>query len=180
MQETPVQFLGWVAFPFSRWSSQPRNWTGDPCSVPGLGRSPGKGKGYPFQYSGLENSMDCMVYSIDCIVVSTKSQTQLSDFHIRILWFKFHLPRCTMLPTLVWVGTLPVSLPQSTSCVPLFPGQSPPTYLHSLQPLFHSLTQESFSINFEKIPSLSFLVSKSNGLSSIGFEFLKQSFSCYS
>ena len=27
--------------------------------IPGLGRSPGKGKGYPLQYSGLENSMDC-------------------------------------------------------------------------------------------------------------------------
>ena len=27
-------------------------------SIPGLGRSPGEGKGYPFQYSGLENSMD--------------------------------------------------------------------------------------------------------------------------
>ena len=37
----------------------------DPCSVgdlgltPGLGRSPGDGKGYPLQYSGLENSMEC-------------------------------------------------------------------------------------------------------------------------
>ena len=29
-------------------------------SIPGLGRSPGEGKGYPFQYSGLENSMDSM------------------------------------------------------------------------------------------------------------------------
>ena len=53
--------------------------------IPGLGRSPGKGKGCPFQYSGLEKSMDCMVYSIACIVVSAKSQTQLSDFHVRIL-----------------------------------------------------------------------------------------------
>ena len=35
---------------------------GDPCSIPGLGRSPGKGKGYPFQYSGLENSMDCIIH----------------------------------------------------------------------------------------------------------------------
>ena len=26
--------------------------------TPGLGRSPGEGKGYPLQYSGLENSMD--------------------------------------------------------------------------------------------------------------------------
>ena len=29
-------------------------------SIPGLGRSPGGGKGYPLQYSGLENSMDCI------------------------------------------------------------------------------------------------------------------------
>ena len=31
---------------------------GDLGSVPGLGRSLGEGKGYPLQYSGLENSMD--------------------------------------------------------------------------------------------------------------------------
>ena len=35
---------------------------GDLGSIPGLGRSPGEGKGYPPQYSGLENSMDCTVY----------------------------------------------------------------------------------------------------------------------
>ena len=34
---------------------------GDFGSIPGLGRSPGEGKGYAFQYSGLENSMDCVV-----------------------------------------------------------------------------------------------------------------------
>ena len=28
--------------------------------IPGLGRSPEEGKGYPFQYSGLEDSMDCV------------------------------------------------------------------------------------------------------------------------
>ena len=31
---------------------------GDLGSIPGLGRSPGEGKGYPLQYSGLENSVD--------------------------------------------------------------------------------------------------------------------------
>ena len=31
-------------------------------STPGLGRSPGEGNGYPLQYSGLENSMDCIVH----------------------------------------------------------------------------------------------------------------------
>ena len=48
---------------------------GDLGSIPGLGRSPGEGKGYAFHYSGLENSMDCIVHGI------TKSWTQLSDFH---------------------------------------------------------------------------------------------------
>ena len=47
-------------------------------SIPGLGRSPGEGKGYPLQYSGLENSMDCIVHGI------AKSQTQLSDFHFTL------------------------------------------------------------------------------------------------
>ena len=43
--------------------------------IPGLGRSPGEEKGYPLQYSGLENSTDCIVHGV------TKSQTLLSDFH---------------------------------------------------------------------------------------------------
>ena len=37
---------------------------GDPGSIPGLGRSPGEGKGHPFQYSGLENSMDCIGHGV--------------------------------------------------------------------------------------------------------------------
>ena len=37
---------------------------GDPGLILGLGRSPGEGKGYPLQYSGLENSMDCGVYGV--------------------------------------------------------------------------------------------------------------------
>ena len=46
---------------------------GGPGLIPGLGRSPGEGKGYPVQYSGLKNSMDCTGVA--------KSQTWLSDFH---------------------------------------------------------------------------------------------------
>ena len=34
---------------------------GDLGLIPGVGRSPREGKGYPFQFSGLENSMDCLV-----------------------------------------------------------------------------------------------------------------------
>ena len=42
---------------------------GDLGSIPGLGRSPGEWNGYPLQYSGLENSMDCKVHGV------AKSQT---------------------------------------------------------------------------------------------------------
>ena len=48
---------------------------GDLGSNPGLGRSPGDGKVYPLQYSGLENSMDCIVHGFP------KSQAWLSNFH---------------------------------------------------------------------------------------------------
>ena len=48
---------------------------GDLGSIPGLGTSSGEGKGYPLQYSGLENSMDCIVRGV------IESQTRLSDFH---------------------------------------------------------------------------------------------------
>ena len=41
--------------------------------IPGLGRSPGEGKGYPLQYSGLEN------YEV------AKSRTRLSNFHFHLL-----------------------------------------------------------------------------------------------
>src|SRR5574341_538120 len=37
---------------------------GDLGSIPGLGRSPGEGKGYPLQYSGLESSRDCTVHGV--------------------------------------------------------------------------------------------------------------------
>ena len=37
---------------------------GDLGSIPGLGRSPGEKNGYPLQYSGLENSMDCIVHGV--------------------------------------------------------------------------------------------------------------------
>ena len=37
---------------------------GDPGSIPGLGRFPGEGKGYPLQYSGLENPMDRIVHGV--------------------------------------------------------------------------------------------------------------------
>ena len=89
MQETPVQFLGgedplekgyattpvFLGFPCSSAGKESACNEGDLGSIPGLGRSPGEGKGYPLQYSGLENSMDCIIPGV------SKSRTWLSDFH---------------------------------------------------------------------------------------------------
>ena len=58
---------------------------GDLGLIPGLGRSPGEGKGFPRQYSGLENLMDCIDHGV------TKSRTGLSNFHFH---FTFTIP-CT-------------------------------------------------------------------------------------
>ena len=52
MQDNWVRSLGWE----------------DPLEI---------GKGYPLQYSGLDYSMDCIVYGV------TKSQTRVSDFHFQ-------------------------------------------------------------------------------------------------
>jgi len=93
MQEPPVQFLGWedplekgrlltpvfLGFPCGSTGKESSCNAGNLGLIPGLGRSPGEEKGYPLQYSGLENSMDYAVYGV------TKSQTQLSDFHFTSL-----------------------------------------------------------------------------------------------
>ena len=47
-----------MGFPDSSVGKESTCNVGDLGSIPGLGRSPGKGKDYPLQYSGLENSMD--------------------------------------------------------------------------------------------------------------------------
>jgi len=57
---------------------------GDMGLIPGLGRSPGEGNGYPLQYSGLKNTMDCIVLGV------AKSRTLLSSFHFhawtKLIW----------------------------------------------------------------------------------------------
>ena len=52
---------------------------GDLGLIPGLGRSLGEGKGYPVQYSGLENSMDCIVHG-----VAESDTTKHLSFHFVI------------------------------------------------------------------------------------------------
>ena len=71
-----------IGFPCGSTGKESAHSVGDLGLIPGLGRSPGEGKGYPLQYSCLENSMDCIVHEV------TKSQTWLSDFHF--LSFSIH------------------------------------------------------------------------------------------
>ena len=68
-----------MGFPCGSASKESACNAGDLGSIPGLLRSPGEGKGYPHQYSGLENPMDCIVHGV------TKSWTQLSNFHFTLL-----------------------------------------------------------------------------------------------
>ena len=78
MQETPVRFLGreaplekgwlptpvFLGFPYGSAGKKSACNAGDLGSIPGLGRSLGEGKGYPLQYSGLENLMDSIVHGV--------------------------------------------------------------------------------------------------------------------
>ena len=78
---TPV-FLG---FPYGLAGKESACSAGDLGSIPGigLGRLTGERKGYPLQYSGLENSMDSIVHGV------AKSQTWLSDFHFHFSHMMF-------------------------------------------------------------------------------------------
>ena len=93
---------------------------GDSSSIPGLGRPPGEGTGYPLQYSDLENSMDCIVHGV------TKCQTWLSDSLSEWLWN-------TPVP-------LPLQGPSDHFCFvlrPWRPSDTPPCTLSHLSGLIH-------------------------------------------
>ena len=53
-----------IGFPHSSVGKESACNVGDPGSIPGLGRSAGEEIGYPLQYSGLGNSMDCIAYGV--------------------------------------------------------------------------------------------------------------------
>ena len=57
----PLDFRG---FPGGSPGKESACNAGDLRSIPGLERSPGEGKGYPLQYSGLEISMDCIAHGL--------------------------------------------------------------------------------------------------------------------
>ena len=97
-----------VGFPGSSAGKESTCNVGDLGSLPGLGRSLGEGNGYLLQYSGLENSMDCIIPEV------AKSWTWLSYFHFDV-WSLFqveydHIHRTLryrilgLKHTLLWTG----------------------------------------------------------------------------
>ena len=74
-----------MGFPGSSAGKESAYNVGDLGSIPGMGRSPGEGKGYPLEYSGLENSMD---YPRSHIELDSAEQLSLSlsySIHLQAL-----------------------------------------------------------------------------------------------
>ena len=66
---------GFLGFPGNSAGKESTCNAGDLGLIPGLGRSPGAGKGHPLQYCGLESSMGCIVHGV------AESQTRVSGLH---------------------------------------------------------------------------------------------------
>ena len=77
-----------LVFPNSSVGKESACNAGDPGSIPGSGRSAGEMIGSPLQYSGQENSMDCIVHGV------VKSRTRVSDFHWHMLVVQLCLTLC--------------------------------------------------------------------------------------
>ncbi|CAI9164825.1 unnamed protein product [Rangifer tarandus platyrhynchus] len=71
-----------VGFPSCSAGKESTCSVADLGAISGLGRSPGEGKGYPLQYSGLENSTGSIVHEV------AMSWTGLSDFHFTKIYKK--------------------------------------------------------------------------------------------
>ena len=97
MQETLVQFIGkmrwrrdrlptpvFLGLPGGLAGKESACNAGDLSSISGLGRSPGEGKGYPLQYSGLENSMDRIVHGVQRVrhVGDVEVQVRQKEGHL--------------------------------------------------------------------------------------------------
>ena len=102
----PVLLL-YRGFPGSSTGKEPTCNAGDMGSVPGLGRSPGEGNGYPFPYSGLENSPDRVAWWATTVHGVTKNQTRLSDFHCTENFYNFHQRSRRVASQLTWKARHP-------------------------------------------------------------------------
>ena len=82
-----------MGFPGSSAGEESASSAGDLRSIPGLGGSPREGNASPLQYSGLANSMDCIVHGV------VKSWTLLSDFHF---YFLVHIIKAMIFPGIMY------------------------------------------------------------------------------
>ena len=74
-----------MGFPGSSAGKESAYNVGDLGSVPGMGRSPGKGKVYPLEYSGLENSMDYPWSHIELDLTEQVSLSLSYSIHLQAL-----------------------------------------------------------------------------------------------
>ena len=156
MQQTVIQFLGqirkicwrrdrlptpvFLGFPCGSAGKESTCNAGDLGWILGLGRSPGEGKGYPLQYSGLENSMDCRVRGV------TKSWTQLSDFHFHLFDTEAFLIQCHL--TNAFGGSLiykikPGYLNTASKIIPFWPQPPFPASAPRILPWLHPSSHHS-------------------------------------
>ena len=78
---------GEEGFPGGSAGKESASSVGDLGSMPGLGRSPGEGNGYPIQHSGLENSMDSTVHGVTESDITEQSSLHLKEKNFALmLW----------------------------------------------------------------------------------------------
>ena len=97
---------GFLGFPCGSADKESAFHVEDLGSIPGLGRCPREGKGYPLQYSGLENSMDCTIHGV------AKSRTYCAIFTFafnKIPVLSLHFP--TLRDDWLWVASVPPNNP---------------------------------------------------------------------
>ena len=131
-----------MGFPIGSAGKESSCNAGDLGSIPGLGRSPGEENGYPFQYSGLENSMDSIVYVYSLSLPHIEGPPWPRDIE----------------------GGTCVRGPKPRPAIPVFPGEfsmccawaSIPDLVHT----DHVLTPRGLSSAFAEVPSLSSTSSK--------------------
>ena len=89
-------------FPCDSAGKESTHNAGDLGSIPGLGRVPGEGNGYLLQYSGLENSMECIVHGV------AKNWTWLSHFHFRF-FDETAIQMCWIIKKKKWALCFPIT-----------------------------------------------------------------------
>ena len=117
---------------------------GDLGLIPGLGRSPGEGKGYPLQYSDLENSMDCIDHGV------AKSRKRLSNFHSLTKKFQVSVCKWRQERPFFFKDTIEKESDVSQSCLTLCNPRDCSLPGSSIHEIFQARILESVAISFSR------------------------------